>query len=147
MTKSKHVSFHTRENLKNNYDEIRERFIIQTQPNAKKWHKSEVGLEWHREHVKNSLAKTWGKNDIAICTVCGKEYEISSSLLYKAKFCSGKCAAKARRDSHLDDIEKECVICGKKFISHKYNYVKTCSKECKTILFKKILNDKKQSAL
>ena len=27
----------------------------------KKWHKSEVGLEWHREHVKNSLAKTWGK--------------------------------------------------------------------------------------
>ena len=36
MTNSKHVSFHTRENLKNNYDEIRERFIMQTQPNAKK---------------------------------------------------------------------------------------------------------------
>ena len=147
MTNGSHTTLHTLERLENNYEEIRERFIILTQEKAKEWHKSEEGLEWHRQHVKNSLAKTFVKNDTAICIECGKEYKISSSLLYKAKFCSGKCAAKARRHSHLDDIEKECIICGKKFISHKYNYVKTCCKECKVILFKKTLEDKKQSAL
>ena len=60
-----------------------------------------------------------------ICTVCGKEFEAQKST---KKYCSNECMNAARRkkyaeakaaglDPHNKGLqEKECPICGKKFI-------------------------------
>jgi hypothetical protein len=92
---------------------------------AAAWHKSPEGREWHS---KNALGRKKPRHK-GICSVCGNEYEYAKSSQAN-KYCSNKCAAKARRDSGIDNIDKQCVICGKWYNANKYSRVKTCSPSC-----------------
>lgn len=58
---------------------------------AKDWHKSDEGLEWHREHGK----RTWENRELGSCNckVCGRE--IITPYPTVRKFCDNSC----RRDS------------------------------------------------
>lgn len=97
-------------------------------PKAVEWHKSEEGIKWHREQV-----KMWKDNrrDVAcVCQQCGSAFITKNNKGVKKKFCSGACAQKYRRQNGLNNEERVCCVCGKKFITNKYGKIKTCSKSC-----------------
>lgn len=138
ITSSKHNSFHSGERIYSNYEEERQKFLDRTQEKAKEWHSSEDGHDWHREHAQSTIVKSaTDKTECAVCLVCGTHYKTSKSRIGKAMFCSKKCKAKYRRDMHLDDETRTCVVCSEKFIANKYEKTRTCGQECKTKLFKK----------
>lgn len=93
---------------------------------AKAWHKSEEGSEWHSEHWENSLGNLFADPKTRECDYCGEEYEYYTS----SRFCSNACKSAHRRDSGVDDVEHECVICGETFMANKYAGRETCSKSC-----------------
>lgn len=60
---------------------------------AADWHRSEEGRAWHREHAKQSLAKTWGKprkfpSLTLQCVWCGAEMQAKSE---RKRFCGSTC--------------------------------------------------------
>ena len=65
-----------------------------------------------------------------ICANCGKEY-VGTRLQHEGelKFCSTDCRWDYA-DKHR--TPRNCVICGKEFMSLKSNHV-CCSKDCKTM--------------
>lgn len=93
---------------------------------AKEWHKSDEGREWHREHWKGSLGEVFENPKTKDCDQCGDEFEYYTS----ARFCSNACKSAWRRDSGVDDEERECVICGDRFTANKYSDSSTCSRSC-----------------
>ena len=99
---------------------------------AKEWHKSAEGRKWHSNHaieIAENMEMVY-----VVCTVCGKTYKVKKNMVSKSKFCSNKCKSKHRRDIGADNITKKCKICGKEFVSNKYDKRKTCSTECKVKL-------------
>lgn len=102
-------------------------------PKAIEWHKSERGSEWHKEHIKQQHKDGVFKKKL-ICTQCGKEYIGEQRKNGSNTFCSGACKAKYRRQSGVDNIECECVVCGKKFMSNKIRPSKCCSQKCGSVL-------------
>ena len=67
---------------------------------------------------------------IKICEQCGKEYESSSNVAHKQRFCSEKCKMKWRRANGLDREQRVCIFCGKTFTCNKTLPTKFCSKHC-----------------
>ena len=123
LTLSEHGTLHSSEP-----DRITtsKRTILEAIKCAPKWHRSEEGKEWHREHA----ARTgFGKFSIkCVCEECGKEY--ISGRAYKQRFCSKNCKAANRYKSGVDDITVICKTCGKEFRTNKYAKRANCSKEC-----------------
>ena len=97
-------------------------------PKAAEWHKSSEGLEWHKKQVETR--KDNRREVTCVCQQCGKEFTTLNNRGQVRKFCSGACKQKNLRQSIPKDVEKTCVICGKKFMTDKYNSSKTCSKSC-----------------
>lgn len=67
---------------------------------------------------------------IKVCEYCGKEYNSSSNVAHKQRFCSAKCKMKWRRANGLDREERVCIYCGKTFTCNKTLSTKFCSKRC-----------------
>ena len=53
---------------------------------------------------------------VKICEQCGEEYNSSSNVAHKQRFCSNKCKAKWRREHGLNNIKKKKKNCGKEFV-------------------------------
>lgn len=124
MTKKEHLQWHAANISEEQLEKVRANLEL-AREKASEWHKSEEGREWHRSQARKRF-----KHDVRFnltCTVCGKQY---TSPKKWSKFCSRNCAAKDRRDSGIDNEQRNCVICGKEFITNKYSSVKNCSKEC-----------------
>lgn len=70
-----------------------ERLLRYAIPAAAKWHGSEEGLAWHREHGR----ATWeGRKSTPVkCSVCDVRFE--TWFPARSKFCGGTCRARARR--------------------------------------------------
>lgn len=136
ISNNKHCSMHSKIRIENNYDEEVKKFIERTNEKAKAWRKTERGKLWHSNHAQNSILKAAEKCIPSICVVCNTEYKTTKSTIHRAKFCSNKCKAKYRMDNKLDNVNKICCICGDEFSSSKYEGVKTCSKECRSELWK-----------
>lgn len=100
---------------------------------TKKWHSSEEGLKWHKEHG----IKTWKERKPfwIICKECLNSFETKT---YHQQFCSSSCKSKWRRRKGNDDIEKTCPVCESKYISNKYYRSKTCGRKCGKLLKNKI---------
>lgn len=131
IKRHEHTSMHSKERIYSNYDEEVAKFLERTQEKAKIWHSSNDGKEWHSKHAYESIVMAVTKKDfMARCSVCGKWFETSSAFADKAMYCSKNCKAKARRKRGVDNVEKTCIICGKKFTSNKYNKTLTCGKSC-----------------
>jgi hypothetical protein len=82
-----HLSEHAKSKFKNK--EWAKLFHEKGIEASKTWHKSEEGLQWHREHA---IKNNFGKN-IAIkrkCDFCEKEYIAKSK---HGKFCHPNCKA------------------------------------------------------
>lgn len=97
---------------------------------AKKWHRSKEGRRWHKEHWNNSLKRLVDEKVKLICEQCGVEFESSKIAASRARFCSGRCKSRWRREQGLDDEWRECNYCGNKFKTNKYTKTKTCSMSC-----------------
>ena len=124
---SRHMSYHGIFNAKNNYDEMIKNLDEVARPKASEWHGSKEGVEWHKKHyesVKHKLHIEYNRS----CIVCEKEYV---TIQTNSKFCSNACKSRYRRSMGLDNITKNCVICGKEFTSNKYAKVETCSASCR----------------
>lgn len=67
---------------------------------------------------------------IKICEWCGEEYESSSNVAHKQRFCSNKCKAKYRRANGLNDTTRVCKQCGKEFICDICSRTQFCSRHC-----------------
>ena len=87
ITASKHESEHSKEKVKNNYNEIIENLNTNARPKAFEWHKSKKGLEWHKKHYEQMEEKLFIKAKYT-CEYCGKEFETTKG---NNKFCSNKC--------------------------------------------------------
>lgn len=88
---------------------------------------SKKGKEWHKKHAQECGFGhfEYGK---AKCEVCGKEYIKKSK---HQRFCSNACKSKFRRINKVDEIEKICEFCQKKFYANKFKNVRFCSRQCK----------------
>lgn len=105
----------------------RENLIQNAQPEAAKWHKSEVGKGWHRQLINQQHELGVFKHRL-VCTNCGKSFIGEKHA--KNSFCSGACKSAYRRKSNIDNVERVCVICGKSFSVNKYKKTVTCSRSC-----------------
>lgn len=107
---------------------------LHARPEAIKWHKSQEGNDWHKEHFEESLRKSIETMVTKTCEICNKEYEVNTGCEHKSRFCSNNCKSKFRRRSKADNITKQCPVCDKEFNTCKYKGSETCSRECGTKL-------------
>lgn len=120
---SKHSSLHMSDSK---HLKRQRKHIDKIRPLAKEWHSSPEGIEWHKQHVKNSL---WKNRKLIeyICEQCGQEFTSFNKV--GVRFCSNNCKSQWRRDSGVDNIEKCCIVCDNKFIA-KDRRVEHCSRKC-----------------
>lgn len=99
-------------------------------PKASEWHKSKEGREWHKEQYKKTLGKIFNSENYKTfkCENCGKEFKTIHNG--KNRFCSNNCKSAFRRKSGVDDVERVCIKCGRKFKANKYTKRKSCD-NCK----------------
>lgn len=124
-----HLRIHMKERVKNNRDWFK-KWNVAGIEKAKDWHKSDEGIEWHRQNAKNNNFgnKTYGK---AHCLYCYTTFIKATAF---ALFCSNKCKSAQRRKDLKDHISITCVICGVVRQVNKYNRNK--SNMCKTCAYK-----------
>ena len=96
---------------------------------AAKWHRSEVGRQWHGEHAKEYWKKAPERS--YVCSNCGKPF--TSRHVYGENdntFCSNACKTQYRAHSGVDNEDRVCPVCGKTFSVNKYTKRVCCSREC-----------------
>jgi hypothetical protein len=125
---STHLSKHVRANMQDEeYSRRARENMHKAMECAKKWHASEEGREWHREHGKQVAANLQPIK--RVCEWCGKEYE--TKTVGKNRFCSNNCRTRYRYHNGVDNEERICPVCGKHFIANKYTKSHVCcSKQC-----------------
>ena len=129
LTRAEHRKLHADLLTEQQREWRRQNMERSARPKAVEWHKSESGLEWHSEHVKQQHENGSFKRNL-VCINCGKEYV---GTLYKNggnSFCSNACKSAYRRKNKLDCIERKCIICGNTFMTNKYRPAQTCSRSC-----------------
>ena len=139
LSDSEHKSLHMQERMQNPayIQELKDRMAY-ARKSASKWHGSEEGLEWHREHAKNTIGKIQPQK--FICEHCGKEFW--RRPVGKNKFCSHACKTASRKKSGIDNEVRRCVVCGKEFITNKHFTKKTCCRTCKNMLLSQTMRRK-----
>ena len=97
---------------------------------AVEWHKSSDGSEWHKMHAKKTFGHDSRVERLVKCENCGEEYTTVDFEKGRVSFCSAKCRSAYRRKSGVDNVERECAVCGDKFTVNKYSKQYTCSRKC-----------------
>lgn len=121
---NEHRAHHARiQGIKN----VESGFLEEIRGMTKEWHASEDGKKWHSEHYERCKGKLHAKKKFT-CEQCGSEFE--AEITGNNRFCSNGCKSAWRRDSGIDNEERDCVICGDKFVVNKYKKTKTCSRKC-----------------
>ena len=127
ISKKSHLEIHSRNLTPEQREWRRNNLNTKARPKAIEWHKSEEGIEWHRQQVLTRKDNRTKLN--CTCQQCGKQFIVFTNNKGK-KYCSGACEQKYRRQNGLNNTEAICVICGKEFITDKYSPSKTCSRSC-----------------
>lgn len=103
----------------------RENVTANAMPKARKWHSTPKGKEWHIEHGIEAFANR--KLNEYVCDNCGKTFITRHVYSIKShKFCCNACKAESRRKSGVDNVDRQCAICGQTFRCNKYSLVKRC---------------------
>lgn len=127
LKNSEHQSLHQRNLTDEQRKKKAENIIKYAMPKAVKWHKSEQGREWHKQHGQEVFANL--KPIKYICTYCGQEFETKNRYSKTSNtFCSNRCKSAFRRASGIDDVIRECERCGEQFTANKYSTAKRCEK-------------------
>lgn len=108
-----------REWYRNNMNEV-------ARPKAIEWHKSNEGIEWHKEQYKKYEDKFKEERKFE-CENCGKAFK---STQVKSRFCSNNCKSAWRRKKGIDNEIRTCEYCGKQFVTNKYYKTRFCSVSC-----------------
>lgn len=96
---------------------------------AKKWHGSTEGKEWHSKHAKVTMANKPVKT--YKCDCCGVLFETKHSYAVDSnKFCSNNCKSNFRRAQGIDNVKSVCGYCGKEYYKNRYSKGKCCSSQC-----------------
>lgn len=95
---------------------------------AAAWHSTEAGRKWHSQQSKAIAANM--PTVRKVCERCGGEYEIKVNAEHRARFCSDRCKAAARRSDGVDDVDRTCERCGAVFRINQYAPAKHCSRKC-----------------
>lgn len=122
-----HHKKHSENMSEEQLEKIRKNLQENVRPKADIWHGTEAGKEWHKFHYEMMKEKLHEKVK-KCCVVCGKEYETKRKNT--GLYCSPKCAAKARRNSGIDNEERICKNCGNVFVANKYSKKQFCNKKC-----------------
>ena len=128
LSAKEHVSGHTKERLQDDSkrQELNEH-LERIRPLTKVWHASEEGRAKHREI--GAMAYQNFKPKPKPCKQCGEKF-LPKKIGNADLFCSNACKSAWRRDSGVDDEQRQCIECGKQFATNKYSKVKTCCKSC-----------------
>jgi len=129
ISKSKHLKIHGNEKFLNDdnwFNSFHEKGIN----SAKIWHRSTNGIEWHKEHYKNTKDILHVKKNY-ICEFCKKEF--TSIDNGKNKFCSNSCKSAFRREGGFDNEKRVCPECRKEFTTNRYNKQICCCRSCGNI--------------
>lgn len=96
-------------------------------PEAAKWHRSDEGRAWHREHGR----ATWVDRQPAeaTCEQCGARYNTLAAQRHD-RFCSNACKSAWRRATGVDDEERACPQCGGVFRVNRYSKQRFCGRSC-----------------
>jgi hypothetical protein len=123
----KHRSYHAKKRVKENPE-----FFVDWQKagvkEAAKWHSSEEGIEWHKNHWNSYMKKLFVERK-EVCDNCEKEYITNSSGTHD-RFCSNKCKSDFRRKSGVDDEIRICPVCNESYTVNKYKKNITCGRSC-----------------
>lgn len=103
------------------------KWIKMAQEAAKEWHRSDAGRAWHSLHAK----EIWNdaKPVESQCDECGASYK-TIIRHGRDRFCSNKCKTRNRLKSGVDNVSRDCVVCGKTFVINKYTKTQSCSRKC-----------------
>ena len=82
------------------------------------------------KHVTGHAKEQLHTKTVKICEWCGEEYESSSNVAHKQRFCSEKCKMKWRRANGLNNTVRVCKHCGKEFVCDICSRTKFCSRHC-----------------
>jgi len=93
ITRREHWDEHRAEFAERGRTDKQLQHLESIRPKASEWHRSEEGRAWHREHAKNSLAKTWSAPRIyeefeIVCKWCGAVVMAKSK---RKLFCCPTC--------------------------------------------------------
>ncbi len=127
--RSEHISEHGKKRFKSNPGFVKE-FQAKGIAKAPEWHKSEEGRAWHSEHAKTNTPHLHQKTIDASCEVCGSLCKTNILNASRKRFCSLQCKSKWRRQSGLDNVDRECRFCGKGFQTNKFKPTIYCSRSC-----------------
>lgn len=126
LTPTEHKKIHSRELTKEQREFMRNNMNEKARPKAIEWHKSKDGKEWHKKQYEVSLGN---REPIEFtCLNCGKKFMHVRNA--NNKFCGNSCKSAYRRKLGVDNIERECIICGNKFTINKYQKRQRCD-NCK----------------
>lgn len=129
ITVKKHLSDHNKEWRKDpEYVRKTMKGLDNAQIQAKKWHASKEGIEWHKKHGKECWANR--KQSIIKCVVCSKER--LTPFPSRTRFCSSACAQKVGYQRYKTE-ERICIKCGKSFIANKHRKTVSCGYSCAAI--------------
>ena len=119
----KHFEMHRESVIARTTSEKSVKHLAEIRHLASEWHRSKEGREWHRLHSMGERERSAQ----CTCQCCGKTF---LSAYSDTKFCSNNCKSKWRRDNHIDDETRICVICGKEFRTNRYSKAVCCGGSC-----------------
>lgn len=93
---------------------------------ACKWHRSDEGREWHREHGKRTMSQR--ERFTLQCSECGNSFD--AIWAGRAKYCSRACWQRAAYKGRYMDSERTCARCGEGFVANRYRATRYCSRLC-----------------
>lgn len=127
MKSSEHRKLHGSELTEDQRKSLRQNLLETAIPAASKWHRSEKGREWHKQHYNEFKEKLHVRGNY-VCEYCGKTFVAKIST--RNRFCSNACKSAWRRASGIDDEIRYCECCGRAFTVNKYKKTQTCSRVC-----------------
>lgn len=129
LSAKEHMTVHAMLRTEEEKQKLKDNLLVNAMPKAKEWHSSPKGKEWHSKQGKENYRKRQLRE--YECTNCGCLFNTKNIYNVKSThFCSNKCKSAYRRKLGVDNIEKQCQICGKTYIANKYSATKRCE-ECR----------------
>lgn len=123
LSKSEHASHHASLWDDKKRDAMRQNLLENAMPKATAWHKTDCGREWHKQHFEAVKDKLLAKEEF-VCDYCGSVFIAQKNG--HTRFCSNNCKSAFRRKSGVDNVQRECAVCGAEFTTNKYSCRKYC---------------------
>jgi hypothetical protein len=106
LSSADHFFEHREERSKRASSENQIALLEAIRPLAAKWHRTDDGKAWHKQHAKNVFSNR--QKVEVVCINCDDKY-LADSFLFKAgktKYCSNRCKSAYRRKLYPEEAKK-----------------------------------------